>query len=456
MIEKSWNYETDVLIVGGGGSGLSAAVEAAEHKADVIVLEKMPFVGGDTALSAGTLFAVGTHIQKKHKIYDSPEIAYKDMVKVGGGASNLELLKLLAEKSGETFDWLTQLGVKFEDKVYPRDECTVPRCHAVLPNSSAYIKVLKEAAEKRSVEIILNTKAVRLIRSRGGEVIGVKAEDLKRKKILKIKAKKAVILATGSFAANKRMRRKYCPIETVNIATACNPGNTGDGHKMASAIGVDMVNMNIGGQPCGPMVDHTFISRSFIVNGAILVNKKGKRFVNELSAYPLQNAAILAQPGRVCYVIFDRQVAIKGVNFYQTYKDLGYLIEADTLEKLAKKLRISIKELKKTIYTWNIYVKMKKDLEFGRTNFGCGIKASPFYSLKATVKVILTEGGLKINSKCQTINTLGRIVPRLYAVGQVGNGGIFGVNTISGMHLAWAFTSGRIAGKNAALELPCE
>ncbi|MGE5552491.1 MAG: flavocytochrome c [Betaproteobacteria bacterium] len=446
----------DVIVVGGGGAGLAAAVEAAGNGASVILLEKMPMLGGNTIRSGGGYNCVDPDRQTPQGIKDSIEWHYYQTLKGGDYEGDPALVATLVENAPDGLHWLESLGLKFRPEVMTITGALWPRSHVTYdPAGTGFIAYLKKAADARSVKILLNTRATHLLTS-GRRVIGVEAVT-KDGKAVEFRANKGVVLATGGFSANVEMRMKYNPKLTAAIGTTNHPGATGDGYVMAQEIGADLVGMKwIQLLPLG--TPGTGALENWVEAGAdemIFVNKLGKRFVREDARRDDLTAALFAQPDSLMYVVVDSQctTAVKGANNWgQKPNDLvakGYAFTADTIEELAKKMGVPVDALVKTVKDYNSYLEAKKDAEFGKTLMRVKLEKPPFYASPRVPTVHHTMGGVKINTNAQVIGVDGAIIPGLYAAGEV-TGGVHGTNRLGGNALADVIVFGRIAGRNAA------
>jgi fumarate reductase flavoprotein subunit len=486
-----WDKEADVVVVGGGGTGVAAAISAAESGAKVILLEFAPALGGSSTLCVGSVTAPLTKMQKDAGVQDSIEVYMENIMEMTGANKtriNKDMLQLLAENSGPTVDWLVGMGVVMSGPFdYP--EHKAKRMHMLLPNSAAWPKVLQPIMEEKKVEILLETKGVELYHDANNRVLGVKAVDQGTKKEIAIKAKKGVILASASTEAAVEFKKK---LTTADIAAmpAGNPYSDGSGLAMAWELGADMTMIDQWGGPSlrttspGPDVSTTgkqaWMPYGIMDAGAILVNKEGKRFVNEKGAANDQALAVQKQTGKNCYMIFDKPVAdifnkwpmvvssIPGGG--DVSKTGGWGLVDDfvarkgiktgaTLEELAAAIGVDPAGLKASVDKWNEACKASKDAEFGRTTFGnaeaktvgAGIKTGPFYAHgPIRVEVITADVTLMVNTKLQVLDVFGNVIKGLYAGGETGHGDLF--LSGHGTHMAWSFTSGRLAGKNAAGE----
>lgn len=446
--------ETDVVVIGAGGAGLAAALAAAEEGAKVIVLEKMSIVGGNTLRSGGAYNAVDPELQKPAGIEDSIDKHYEQTLQGGDNLAEPKLVRVLVEGSPKGLKWLKDHGMKFQDKISSVVGSLWPRTHqAVDPAGSGYINTLKNACEKKGVKIHLDTKATELIKDDDGKVAGVKAQD-KDKNNLEFKARKGVVIASGGFSANVDMRSKYNPKLTKEFPTTNHPGATGDGITMGEKVNADLVGMKyIQLIPIATKSGTIQKGVTINIDNVAFINKDGKRFINEDNRRDKLSDAILKQPEGMYFMVNDSKI-VKDVNEYgEKIEELikgKSVFKADTLKELAEQIDVPAETLEKTIDEFNKNVDAKKD-EFGRKVWKNKIDKAPFYATPRCPAVHHTMGGLKINEKAQVINKDDKVIPGLYAAGEV-TGGIHGSNRLGGNALPDIIVFGRIAGENIAKE----
>jgi len=453
-LPEKWDEEADVVVVGAGAAGLSAAIEAAENGAKVLVLEKRETIGGNTSISTAWMNAAGTSIQKQFGVLDdSPDIHFEDTMKGGDYKNDPKLVRILVDEAPKAVEWLKSLGAPFPDLTLSGGS-SKKRSHMITREYGAgLIKLLYENAIKKGVTIRTGTKVINLCVDVVDDtriVRGVIVKD-KNGNIKCIKAR-AIILACGGFGANPELVERYDPslkgFATTNIPDA----STGECMIMAMQYGADTANLNY--IQIHPTV-YVFEGKSVLITeglrgkGFILVNVNGQRFVNELERRDIVSKAILNQPYGYAWLIGSKDTYDAKL---EEYKAMGIVVEANTIEDLALKTGIASDKLKETIQTYNKYVEMGKDPEYGRP-VEKKIETPPFYAIRVKPAVHYTMGGLRINEKAQVIDVNGRIIQRLYAAGEV-TGGIHGTNRLGGNAIADCIVFGRIAGKNAAAEQP--
>ena len=440
--------DVDVVIVGAGGAGMSAAITAKQQGKTVLLLEKMPYVGGNTTKATGGMNAAETHYQAEQGITDSVEQFVEDTMKGGHNINNPDLVRTLAEKSADAINWLDEIGAPLP-KVSFSGGATNARIHAPADGSgvgSYLVNCFSETMEKLGIEVLLETRANEIIMV-DGAAAGVKAESPDKE--LTINAK-AVILTTGGFGANEEMYCTYRPDLRGTVTTNA-PGATGDGIVMAQAVGADLVDIDqIQLHPTVEQATSMLITEGVRGDGAILVNQSGVRFVNELLTRDVVSAAELEQEGQYAYVIFDQNLR-EGLKATEKYIKNGIVTEGETIEALAEKLSIDPAVLAKTLADWNDAVAAGEDKEFGRTTgMEHDLSKAPYYAIKVAPGIHHTMGGVKINTNTQVIDTNGNVIPGLFAAGEV-TGGVHGGNRIGGNAVADIVVYGRIAGANACL-----
>lgn len=448
----------DIVIIGAGGAGLTAAIEAKAAGADVIVLEKMPMAGGNTLISGAEYAAANNWLQKKEGIEDSAELHIQDTLKGGDYKAKEELVRIMAENALAGAEWLRdEVGVVWEDELMFFGGHSVKRSLIPLGASGReIISKLVAKAEEMEIPILLNTKATALITDENGKVIGVEAagEDTN----YTFNTNKAVIIASGGFGSNVEMRVKYNPEIDETILSTNTTGSTGDGIIMAEVVGANLLGMEyIQTYPiCDPLTGTLlYYDDARLYGHTIIVNKEGKRFVEELGRRDVMSMAIKAQTGNVCYELLD-QNGFEVSKLQENHEpELEYLyknkllVKADTLEEAADFFGIDAAELKNTVDKYNSYVDAGNDLEFNKRSLPSKVETAPFYICKAAPAVHHTMGGIEINGNAQVLDKEGNVIEGLFAAGEV-TGGIQGTNRLGSNALADITVFGRIAGQNAA------
>ena len=445
----------DIVIVGAGGAGLSAAVAAAETDGSlkIVVLEKQGIIGGNTNYSTGGINAAETDIQKELGIEDSKEQFYDDTMS-GGKYKNIpSLVENLVEHAPVTISWLTGLGADLTD-VGLMGGSSVKRTHRPKGGSAIgphLMKVLKEATSKKNIEIRTSNKVTDLLSATDGSVTGVKVENANGS-MYTLKAK-AVIIATGGFGANLDMVTSLQP-SLEGFATLNHPGATGDAFGWVTAIGGATIQMsNIQIHPTAEATNHILITEAVRGNGAILVNHEGKRFCNEMDTRDVVSAAILEQTQGEAFLIFDQDIR-KSLAAIETYANQHLLSEGVTVTELADAVGIPADALTETLSRYNVQQKAGVDEDFGRsaTEMTASLETAPYYAVCVTPAIHHTMGGLSVNTDTQVLRADGTPISGLYAAGEV-TGGLHGANRLGGNGVADIVVNGRLAGITASKKL---
>lgn len=447
----------DVVVIGAGGAGLIAAIEAKNNGAqNVIVLEKMAFAGGNTLISGGEYAAPNNWVQVKKGLKDSNDTFYNDILKGGDNEGNPKLVRVLADNALNGAEWLKDyINMTFEDRQMFFGGHSVER--SLVPLGATGVEMISKLlakAEELNIPVLYETPAVELIVDKG-RVTGVKA--LSEDKEYTFLAKDGVILASGGFGSNLEMRVKYNKDVDENILSTNTVGITGDGITMAEKIGAQLEDMPfIQTYPtCDPISGALlYFGDVRLIGGSILINQEGKRFVEELERRDVISMAIKNQTGNAAYQFCDEaQVKLSGVAEHHA-DEMNYLfnnkllVKTDTIKEAADFFGIDAAELEKTVEKYNQYAKDGKDLEFNKRGKLTPFEAKgPFYIMKAVPAVHHTMGGVKIDENARVINTKGEIIKGLYGAGEV-TGDIHGTNRLGSDAIADITVFGRIAGQN--------
>lgn len=443
--------ETDVIVIGAGGGGLSAAIEAHDAGANVIIVEKMPFVGGNTARATGGINAAGTAFQKEAGIEDTVEVHFADTMKGGEELNDPELVKFMTENAAPAIAWLTDLGADLSD-VGSLGGASFKRAHRPTggaPVGDHLVNVLFQNTTSRNITTMLNTEATEVIYE-NDKVTGIKAiETVNGEKVNYTIKADAVIIASGGFGNNPELYTQYQPQLDGFISTN-QPGATGDGIILAEALGADLTDIEqIQIHPTVHTETAALITEAVRGNGAILVNAKGERFTDEMSTRDKVSAAILEQEGGSAYLVFDQTVR-ESLKAIEKYVAQGLTVEGETPEALASALNMDGTTLKTTIDTWNKAVESGTDSAFNRSaGMEIPFTKAPYYAIPMAPGVHHTMGGIKINTDAQVINKEGNPINGLFAAGEV-TGGVHGAERLGGNALADIIVFGREAGTNAA------
>lgn len=438
--------QADVVVIGGGGAGLTSAIAAYEKGASVILIEKTELLGGNTNYATAGLNAAETSVQKKLGVEDSAELFYEDTMKGGKNRNNKALVKVLTGKSSAIVDWLLERGADLNELTSTGGQ-SAKRTHrptggsAVGPN---IITALSNVAEKDKIDIRKGIKAIALVKN-NNKIVGVKVKEANGEEYI-IKAK-AVIVATGGFGANAKMVEKYNP-KLKGFGSTNNPAIVGDGIVMIEKIGGALVDMDqIQTHPTVLHKKTNMITEAVRGEGAILVNKDGKRFIDELETRDVVSKAILDQKGKSAFLIFDEEIRTK-LKAADGYVKKGYAVEG-TLEEIAAKIGTDAKTLEATLNKYNEAVKNKADNEFKKKTLPKELTGIKYYAIEVSPAVHHTMGGVRINTNAEVLGKNGRPIKGLYAAGEI-TGGIHGANRIGGNAVADITVFGKIAGENAA------
>ena len=484
----STRLEYDVVVVGGGGAGFAAAVTAAGYGSRTALFERQPRAGGSTAISIGSFTAAGTRWQRQRRIEDGPEALLADMAKIPGvdpRDDNAELRALLAVEGSRTLEWLADLGVPF---VGPFDEPPhrVPRMHNVVPDSRMYVTQMRRAARRRGVVVTKSARVVELLRDgAGGPCRGLRVEINGR--TVDVAAKRGVVVATGDFSGNPEMRRAYLSPAAADAVPA-NPASSGDGHRLIEAVGGHFRSMHVSTGPklrfppgerrglvariplwpplmrfgarlvqsvpprtLGPYVKSVLVvhmqpSPRLFEEGAVLVNLAGRRFCEEKTS----TLALAHERDSTGFIILDSRIAeqfSKAPNFISTAPGIAYAYlpdyarsrpdlvhRAPDARRLARTIGLDADALEEA-------VRSSPDL-----------KDSGLVALGPVLSTVtVTEGGAVVDTQCRVLDQDGHPIAGLFAAGGVAQGGMRLAG--HGLHIAWAMTSGRIAGAGAAKRL---
>ena len=490
------SYDADVVVIGAGGAGMTAAMTAADAGQKVVILESQAMVGGNSARATGGMNAAKTVYQDENEFdqaagvektletaaekyadnetitalaktvseqwaayqanptgyFDSVELMELDTMVGGKGINDPELVKTLCEGTADAIDWLDENGITLHN-VSSFGGASVKRIHRpvneegkVVSVGAYMIPLLQENCEKRGIDIVLNTTVDTILTDANGAAVGVSGTDKDGNTVV-VNAK-SVILATGGFGANLDMVTQYKP-ELAGFMTTNAAGAQGQGIEMATAIGAGTVDMDqIQIHPTVEANTAALITEGLRGDGAILVNANGERFIDEVGTRDVVSAAEIAQPGSYSWLIVDQAMA-DASSVIQGYIKKGYTKTGATYEELAKELDVDPVTFANTMETWNGYVEAKNDPDFGRTSFANPLNNGPYYAIKVTAGVHHTMGGVTINSATEVLKEDGTVIPGLFAAGEV-TGGVHGANRLGGTAVADFVVFGRIAGESAA------
>ena len=488
----------DVVVIGAGGAGMTAAITATDAGASVIVLESTSMPGGNSVRSTGGMNAGPTEwrnqnefkeaagveatlkkvanypdnarIQELGKIveeqwaayqadpqgyFDTEELFQLDTLIGGGGKNDPALVKKLVEESAGAIDWLDSLDPAIIlHNVAAFGGASVKRIHRPVDENGKTLSVgayvvplLQENLTKRGIQLLTDTPAMKIIVDESGAACGVVAESADTVYTI---YSKAVVIASGGFGANNDMIASIRP-ELDGFITTNAPGIQGQGIQMAQAVGADTVDMaEIQLHPTVHVegTSANLITEGLRGDGAILVNQEGERFFDEVSTRDKVSAAEFEQTGGYAWLIVDSRMS-DASNVIQGYINKGYAESGETWEALAEAIGAPADALVDTMAKWNACVEAKEDPDFNRVSFANPLDQAPFYAIKVQPGVHHTMGGIKINDNAEVINTNGNVIAGLFAAGEV-TGGVHGNNRLGGNAVADFTIFGRIAGQNAA------
>ena len=488
--------DADVVVVGAGGAGMTAAITAAAEGKSVVILESQSMVGGNSVRATGGMNAGKTVYQDENEFgesagvektlktaaekyadnetitalaktvseqwaayqanptgyFDSVELMELDTMIGGKGINDPELVETLCANSADAIDWLDEHGITLHN-VSSFGGASVKRIHRpvnaegkTVSVGSYMIPLLQENCEKAGVKMMLDTTATEILTDANGAAVGVKATGASGETVT-VNAK-AVVLASGGFGANLDMVVKYKP-ELKGFMTTNAPGIQGQGIEMAQAIGAATVDMDqIQIHPTVEANTAALITEGLRGDGAILINEEGQRFIDEVGTRDVVSAAEIAQTGSYSWLVVDQAMA-DASSVIQGYIKKGYTVTGATYEELGKAMGVDAAAFAETMEKWNGYVEAKNDPDFGRTSFANPLNTAPYYAVKVTAGVHHTMGGLKINANTEVLNEKGEVIPGLFAAGEV-TGGVHGANRLGGNAVADFTVFGRIAGAAAS------
>ncbi|MCA9177706.1 MAG: FAD-dependent oxidoreductase [Planctomycetales bacterium] len=495
----------DVIIVGGGGSGLACAAAAAQRGLDVVVLEKRPAPGGTTGIAIGSFTASRTKWQREAGIDDDPAEHERDAGQFGPPEhqrlNNDSLRQFFLEHGADTLAWLEQLGLSFHGP-HPEPPNRVPRMHNVVPNAKAYIAALQAELSRLGGRLICDADVQSLMRDDPEQPAAVTGVTyLRHGKTETLRARLAVVLAAGDYAASPELIGRHRGEEFTCIE-GINAHATGDGHKLAEQAGAQLVNMQITYGPelrfvppprepftqllpasgssmrvmgwlarrAPKWIIRRLIKRLLVTwqhpedalfeDGAILLNQQGERFCNELQS-PAREIAVARQTGKVGYVLLDQRLVRRyeaWPHFISTAPEIAYAYASDylrlrpdiavagSLANVCQRRGLDPARVAETLRSYHAQLETGAD-PYGRRDGPADAAMDASWLLLGPLKAYFTttEGGVAINRQFQALDALGRAIPRLYAVGQNGLGGM--VLWGHGLHIAWAITSGRLLGE---------
>ena len=456
-LPKTSNY--DVVVIGAGGAGFSAAITARNAGANVVLLEKMPAVGGNSLISGAEMNVARNWVQPKLGINDdSPELHAQDTFKGGDGKGDMKVINVMTHEALDAAKWCRDyLGVRFEDDNlfffggHSRKRALIPVGHT----GTEFIAKFQAKADELGIPVITNMKAEELIKDKDGRVVGVKATMDGSE--YTFNAKGGVVLATGGFGANPEMVKKYNPKIDERFKTTDAPGTTGEALYMAERAGAQLVNMGyIQTYPiCDPISGAIELIADARFDGAIMLNQEGKRFVEELQRRDVLSEAILNQTGRYCWVLWNDKIGsisntVKAhANEYEAFTKQGVMATCDDLKCIADFTKIPFDQLQKTVKRVSDMAGKGNDKDFNHRAGLMDMQQGKYYVIKAVPSTHHTMGGVRINEKAEALTAEGKVIPGLWAAGEV-TGVTHGTNRLGGNAYTDIIVFGRIAGEAAA------
>ena len=456
-LPKTSNY--DVVVIGAGGAGFSAAITARNAGANVVLLEKMPAVGGNSLISGAEMNVAKNWVQPKLGINDdSPELHAQDTFKGGDGKGDMKVINVMTHEALDAAKWCRDyLGVRFEDDNlfffggHSRKRALIPVGHT----GTEFIAKFQAKADELGIPVITNMKAEELIKDKDGRVVGVKATMDGSE--YTFNAKGGVVLATGGFGANPEMVKKYNPKIDERFKTTDAPGTTGEALYMAERAGAQLVNMGyIQTYPiCDPISGAIELIADARFDGAIMLNQEGKRFVEELQRRDVLSEAILNQTGQYCWVLWNDNIGkisntVKAhANEYEAFTKQGIMTTCDDLKCIADFTKIPFDQLQKTVKRVSDMAGKGNDKDFNHRAGLMDMQQGKYYVIKAVPSTHHTMGGVRINEKAEALTAEGKVIPGLWAAGEV-TGVTHGTNRLGGNAYTDIIVFGRIAGEAAA------
>lgn len=453
----------DLIVVGAGMAGHCAALAGAQAGARVLLLEKMPQYGGSTAMCGGAFAFAGTDVQQAKGIEDDAARLEADLMAAGGHVNDRELVRAYCAQQLDAYHWLRTLGIRF-DSVSLSGSQSVPRNHSTDPRAALEL-LHRHVRESGQVDIRLGTAVRRLVTAGEDDarrVVGVELQGGER-----LGARGGVILATGGFSRAADLVERFVP-QLRAARPMGGEGNTGDGLRMAWALGADLLDMalakgSFGAPVSAPRPGHEHSAPrlvSAMYRGAIVVNRAGRRFVDESVSYKLIGERCLLQDGALGFQVFDQQVMdqsspLPSVADYRGALEAGLVLRADTLASLAAALGIDADGLSSTVERYNRACAGQAEDEWARRSLSTGfgrptpLVRAPFYGIACTTGLTSTYCGVRTDTTARVIDVFGRAIPGLYAVGEM-VGGFHGETYMSGSSLGKGCVFGRIAARDAA------
>lgn len=437
--------EADVVIIGAGASGMSAAIEAESLGFEVVLLEKMPYVGGNTIRATAGINIVDSPEQAAMGIEDSKSLFVSDVMASGHSENNVLMVEKLADESASALDWLNDMGADLTDVgiLAGHSVARTLRPSGGLPVGGEIVRVLKNKIDQMGIDLRLENKATKILTDAHGKITGVEVVDRTGRTYV-VKTSK-VIIATGGFGGSPEMYVYYNQ-KLKGYKTTNSPSATGDFIGLVENLNVQLVDMSY--IQTHPTVSYEYgmlITEAIRGNGGILINNKGLRFADELENRDLLSEAILDQPNQEVFLIFNDSIKASLASS-NDYINMDIVMTANSLSELAETMRVDRQSFAQTVESYNQYVEQGEDLAFGRRALERKIDEGPFYAIQVIPGVHYCMGGILIDDKARAIDDNNNPVLGLYASGEA-TGGIHGLNRLGGNSLLDAIVFGRIAGR---------
>jgi fumarate reductase flavoprotein subunit len=465
----------DVIVIGGGGAGLAAANAAAESGARVLIVEADDRLGGSTSLSHGVFYASATRVQAAAGVVDTPDAMFIYAMALNQYRAQPALLRRYCEEGGPALHWLMDKGVEFRtDQLYSTgtyaEMSGVPRCHAATGHGAAITAALEASLQQHEADVSLRTRVRRLLFDNGG-VTGIEVDG-------QAVTAPAVVIATGGFGANRELVDLHYPQaarhgdETWYIGS---PHCVGDGLALGTAVGAELGGFNNGLLCVTPGMQRIV---ELPPSWMILVNQDGHRFMNEAVGYGVMSGVVDAQPGGVCYGVFDAAAFAdppRDARFTSLYQSgimttqwtadtlqaalaEGRVVQADTLEELAERMGIRADALRYTVEYHNADATAGTDsLFFKDSALLRPLGDGPYYgTVFRSAMLCFTSTGIRIDRDARVLDEAGRPIPGLFAAGETSSGVLGEAYIGSGSSVAHVITFGRVAGRSAAAQAMAE
>ncbi|MDR1184316.1 MAG: flavocytochrome c [Coriobacteriales bacterium] len=462
VIPSAWDEHVDVLVIGSGFAGLAAATEAAKAGRDTLILEKMPYYGGNSVIAGGGYCCWDSGLKLREKLglgKDSWESHREDTLRGGNYYNDPALVDVLAQNAPAGLDWMVAAGVRFRDTVARIGGHGAYRSYQTAVSGRELMDPLRDNALDAGAQLRTESTVEWIFRKDyASPIAGVSISSKDGERAIEVRH--ALIIASGGYGRDVAMRTSYKPTLTADCNCTNHKGATGEMIRSAKAIGADTLHMEfIQLYPCanpqtGSVDQPAFLCFSGTGFGLIFVNAQGRRFVNELSGRDEVSSAQLVSQTLPTYSVLNAAI-FERLGIEQ--KDVDRMIRqsrvlaGDTLEELARLMEVPADTFAETVHAHNDYLKSGVDQEFAKpvTEAMLPLEQGPFYAIAQWPSVHYCMGGIRINTLAEVIDIWGRPIPGLFAAGEV-CGGVHGCDRLGGNGIAECIVFGRIAGRNAA------